>query len=76
VTGEQDMDERITFIIRKWKSSSIAKNRYSLFCLRKSPQKVDSMSAAFIEEVMLFEPQNRSFLEFDLLPSHNQLIGS
>jgi hypothetical protein len=32
------------------------------------------MTAAFIGEVMSFEPQNRSFLEFDLFPSFNQPI--
>jgi hypothetical protein len=32
------------------------------------------MTAAFIGEVMSFEPQNRSFLEFDLFPSCNQPI--
>jgi hypothetical protein len=34
------------------------------------------MTAAFIDEVMSFEPQNRSFLEFDLLASRSQSLSS
>jgi hypothetical protein len=38
-------------------------------------QKLNPRSAAFIAQRMLFEPQNISFLELDLLSASNQPIG-
>ena len=44
--------------------------------LRILLQKVNSKSSAFIEHVVVFEPQNNPFLVFDLLALYIQLIGS
>jgi hypothetical protein len=62
----------------EWGSSLLFSMRciWSVSFASQTPQKVNSMSPEIIDQVTLFELQNRPFLEFVLLPSRGQSVGS